>query len=158
MPSADMANIPQAAEAAPHAPSGSQEVITDAPEPATGAETIAALEARIAELTARIAELEQEKADRAREDAITALAERYRLPAPVLRSLGDVPAAELEERARILNAAIQERDRPRNPLGRGGLDPNNANERNATWAGAFQQARENRSKGNGSATFTGNVR
>lgn len=104
--------------------------------------------ARIAELTARIAELEQEKTAREREDAIKDLARRYPYMTPeVLRTFGNVPTAEMEERARILSAAIHERDNGTAPgqvrLGRGGLSPNES-PRPTSWADAFRRAREQR--------------
>ncbi|QKW05577.1 hypothetical protein HUT18_03495 [Streptomyces sp. NA04227] len=111
----------------------------------------------VAELRKRIAELEQDKADQEREDLIQDLARRYHYMTPdVLRSFGDLPTAELEERAHLLNNAIHERTTgpaPGHiPLGRGGLSPN-GKPRSVTWAGAFQRAREQRRTGRGGVTY-----
>ncbi|MBC9730823.1 hypothetical protein [Streptomyces sp. TRM68367] len=125
-------------------------------------DTPADSDARISELTARIAELEQEKATREREDAIQDLASRYPYMTPeVLRGFGNVPTAELEERARVLSAAIHERDTGPAPgyvqRGRGGLDPSGS-PRPTAWADAFRRAREQRRKGNGGVTIVSNSR
>jgi hypothetical protein len=38
-------------------------------------------------------------------------------------------------------------------MGRGGLDPNGANNTRATWPDAFQRARENRRRGESGVTY-----
>ncbi|MEU9113021.1 hypothetical protein AB0D04_14875 [Streptomyces sp. NPDC048483] len=100
-------------------------------------------DADIAELNAQIAQLEQEKAAREQEDTIQDLARRYPYMTPeILRAFGNAPTAELQERARVLSAAIHERDTsPAHGhvhLGRGGLSPNES-PRPTSWADAFRR-------------------
>lgn len=133
---------------------GPQEPVTESPATPveTGADGDSA--ARIAELTQRITELEQEKSKRDREDTITDLAQRFQYVTPeMLNAFGNVSTEELEGHARVLNTAIHEREKPRS-AGSGGLDPHRSNGRQpATWAGAFQRAREQRRNGRGGVTL-----
>ncbi|MCL7490098.1 hypothetical protein M8I34_01275 [Streptomyces sp. MCA2] len=114
-------------------------------------DTGTAPDAHLAELTARIAELEQEQAAREREGTIQDLARRYPyMTLEILRTFGNVPTAELEERARVLSVALHERGTSPAPghvhLGRGGLSPNES-PRPTSWADAFRRAREQRRNG-----------
>ncbi|MGP8302153.1 hypothetical protein ACTPOK_30380 [Streptomyces inhibens] len=141
----------------PESPGQGQEEIRTA-EPAEAGATVGP-EARVAELTQRIAELEQEKSARERQDTITDLAQRFQyVTADMLHAFGSIPTEDLEERAQALNTAIHEREKPRS-MGSGGLDPHNSSGRQpATWAGAFQRAREQRRNGRSGVTLFSNSR
>ncbi|MDI3408421.1 hypothetical protein [Streptomyces cavernicola] len=104
---------------------------------------------------ARIAELEQEQDDKARQEFTSYLAHKYNLPPALAARITGATDEEREVDAKALAQAYHDGRPSAFPRSRpgGGLSPYEK-PRTATWARAFERAREGQRRGSGVTFIT----